>query len=1014
MRGRLSGGRGMPLVEALRSALQPLGGEPCVLLAPGNAWGQGLVKALVRRHKAPAPGVSVMTPLALAQRLAEPGLLDKRLLDEASGAWVLDRILCQEPGRWPSLLRFGAQGPQRFLSVNGRLFQLLLSLRHQPACRQKLALLAQQPGESGLRFKNLASLLAAYESSLAQPPEGGVACLLDEAGLFALALESAGQARALLPSVRLLAAGQQLWPAEQLRFLQALDGALKQAFGAQAGLALLQGPRAELPSKAQLPHLGRLAESGPAPDAESAPLAQALAVGGARPSPALTQGWRFFCAASPSAELREGLRLALDQGAALDEIEALTLSPAETGLAAEMLALAGGPAFTPGYGLPLAQMPAAEGFLCLLGWASAGQSAGLLAAGLRQGWLRLPPGSAEGLKPRDLARALEELSIGFGASRYEPAMLQALAQRNQQASQKPVPPEAFKALQLLAAELLMGLPQGRSLSLAGLASWLRARALKLVALPLDEAGQGHFRGLLHALGELALAAAKAQALPAEEAVELLQKELALRLKPAQAPKPGAIHISQLESGAVAFRPHILLLGLDESRFPGSPSPDPFLAAEELKALGLATPEDRVQARLLCVLQALADLGRPQSLSAGFCSHDAAANREKAASGLGLQIFRLRQPKAGYREYLAACGEPAGLAPRRAEDSLGLMELGLCLGLRGQGDAAGLLEPRSRRGLRAMAARREPGLGSYDSLLAPASIRLEDQRWSATQLDDFLDCPRRWLYAKVLKLRPVEDEPAASDAWLDPAAEGTLMHAFLQWHQSRAMESGQRPSAQECAAAMEALIAEAKLDHAQPGAGLAKPQEEALRRAAHSYPEYLARALEPGWKPEATELELAAAQGGPLQLRLPGGLRIAVGGYIDYAESKDGRWRVWDYKTGKSADFKPGSLEANGAQLLVYLAGLKAWLKERQKSGQAAGAGYLFPSQRGGFARMAFDATAEEAEEKLAGLLAGPFQQAFAAGCFAPTENAGCGYCDFKAACDLNAIKARVSAQKGGG
>jgi sulfatase maturation enzyme AslB (radical SAM superfamily) len=63
--------------------------------------------------------------------------------------------------------------------------------------------------------------------------------------------------------------------------------------------------------------------------------------------------------------------------------------------------------------------------------------------------------------------------------------------------------------------------------------------------------------------------------------------------------------------------------------------------------------------------------------------------------------------------------------------------------------------------------------------------------------------------------------------------------------------------------------------------------------------------------------------------------------------------------------------------------------------------------------MAFESSAEEAEAKLDALLAEPLRQAFEQGSFAPAEDADCSYCDFKAACDASAIKARVKAQRGG-
>jgi hypothetical protein len=77
------------------------------------------------------------------------------------------------------------------------------------------------------------------------------------------------------------------------------------------------------------------------------------------------------------------------------------------------------------------------------------------------------------------------------------------------------------------------------------------------------------------------------------------------------------------------------------------------------------------------------------------------------------------------------------------------------------------------------------------------------------------------------------------------------------------------------------------------------------------------------------------------------------------------------------------------------------------------AGYLFPSQKGGYQRLAFAVDAAQAEDLLEAMLAEPLRNAFEKGCFAPLEKTDCHYCGFKAACDMEAIKARVKAGKGG-
>ncbi|HEX3278476.1 MAG TPA: PD-(D/E)XK nuclease family protein [Thermoleophilaceae bacterium] len=379
----------------------------------------------------------------------------------------------------------------------------------------------------------------------------------------------------------------------------------------------------------------------------------------------------------------------------------------------------------------------------------------------------------------------------------------------------------------------------------------------------------------------------------------------LQVKLGEPPQPDRVQVA--DPGAIRARRFeaVFVCGLQEGEFPGGAQPEPFLPDEDRRALatasGLRLPlrEDRLDRerylfyvccsraeRLLVLSSRTSDEeGTPQARS--FFVEDARelfdpapAHRERGLADVTWTPDEA--PTAGELERAAAAGGPrrSEAAPDRLSD-------------------AALLER----------------LGARDAV-------------SARALENFADCPVKWLVENVLRPRELVPDPEAM-------VRGSYAHQVLQRTFERLRdETGDRRVTPANLPHAERLLAE------EMAAGRSdfklSPKQTRVKAAARRLEVDLLRFLrreaqrDDSFEPAHLEMEFGAEGSPPVELEA--GLRVR--GRIDRVDTSDGMALVIDYKSGKRVDsYKVGSWEAeNRFQAALYMLVVERLLELRAAGG----------------------------------------------------------------------------------
>jgi ATP-dependent helicase/DNAse subunit B len=391
-------------------------------------------------------------------------------------------------------------------------------------------------------------------------------------------------------------------------------------------------------------------------------------------------------------------------------------------------------------------------------------------------------------------------------------------------------------------------------------------------------------------------------LPPERVLSALGE---LRVKLGEPPQPDRVQVA--DPGAIRARRFeaVFVCGLQEGEFPGGASPEPFLPDEDRRALAIASGlrlpvrEDRLDRerylfyvccsraeRLLVLSSRTSDEeGTPQAQS--FFVEDVRDLFDpapaQAARGLSDVTWtpETAPTAAELERALAAAG------PRQSE------------ALPGRLSAAPVLER----------------LGARDAV-------------SARALENFADCPVKWLVQNVLRPRELVPDPEAM-------VRGSYAHQVLQRTFERLREeTGERRVTAATLPVAERLLAE-EMD-AQRSQFKLSPKQTRVKAAARRLEVDLLRFLrreaqrDDSFEPAHLELEFGDDAGSPVELE-PG---LKVRGRIDRVDTSDGMALVIDYKSGKRVEsYKVGSWEAeNRFQAALYMLVVEQLLQLRAAGG----------------------------------------------------------------------------------
>jgi len=323
------------------------------------------------------------------------------------------------------------------------------------------------------------------------------------------------------------------------------------------------------------------------------------------------------------------------------------------------------------------------------------------------------------------------------------------------------------------------------------------------------------------------------------------------------------------------------------------------------------------------------------------------------------------------------------------------------------------------------------LTAYDGFLAGEEARRSlraafaggSRAFTATELEDYANCPLRFFLKHVLKLEEVEEPDLKFE--ISPADRGRIIHRILFLFLDRARRSGKYPLRREAAGQLfeqaERVFEEFERNEPTGLELVWRSEKERMKRILGTFLEW---ELEQEGDFRPVHLEHAFGPSSrDRSVRRPvfitvGKLRLALSGRIDRIDaSEDGRrYRVIDYKTGrKRPGLRDDSLDGGRAlQLPLYILATGEMAKEEGSGGEVESAFYLYVADRGakvGYSTRGWERKMAKLETVLKTMMKGMEE-----GGFFPVAGRSCNYCEMKLACrtsrtTLAAIKSSDPAMK---
>jgi ATP-dependent helicase/nuclease subunit B len=725
-----------------------------------------------------------------------------------------------------------------------------------------------------------------------------------------------------------------------------------------------------------------------------------------------TNRFTMFRATGSLAEVREGFRRILANPEALDRMEIIVSDYEHYAPMIHSHAEALGIEYTLSNGLPLVCCDAGKAAVGILDWIAEGFPAKRLAELLRHGCISLPD---ERWSRADWVRLLEKSGIGWGKERY----LAALRPRRLSEEDR----EQGAALFAYVKIWFDRLPEGNEWNPLFLLRWVSEFVQTYVsARLLDDAHVGA------ALKEMTTRYSASPSVPMqlELAVQYVKEMLAgIRIRTAATPKPGAIHISSLQNGGWSGRKRTWIVGMDERTWSLSAVQDPLLLDQERITLSkhLETAKERAKQVRSERESRLSQIRGEVWLS--YSSFDIGEQKSQGPAFEMLQALRLQAEDLSldFGALERSLGEPHSVMDimHAAELSAPLDGIDEWTGLlresggkRKDGWQANLQTyPALAAGYQAQAFRRNEKLSAYDGWLeivpsTTISNDLDEAQHrniiSVSQLENYASCGLQAYFYYVLKLRPKEIAEFDRSRWLQANERGTLLHDIFRRYLEDVTDMGTKPVMHDrgrLAEITETVIRENALSIPAPNSHVFAKECDEIRRDVEIF--YLHEVGKTD-QPCFFELELAAHDGEPMEIHLPGGIQFKLKGFVDRVDRIGAHeYRIIDYKTGSTSKYKAADYFSGGTQLqhAIYSIAVEQWLHETGKDPEAkvTEAEYYFPTERGRGEKVI---RAQNRREELAAVVA-KLLDSRNRGIYIPAKDRKvCQWCDYQAVCGAHA------------
>jgi ATP-dependent helicase/nuclease subunit B len=489
----------------------------------------------------------------------------------------------------------------------------------------------------------------------------------------------------------------------------------------------------------------------------------------------------------------------------------------------------------------------------------------------------------------------------------------------------------------------------------------RASALDTLAA----ASLGDALGELLALGDFRCSAA--------QSLRFLRERTETVIVGVDRPRPGHLHVSALHAAAIAGRPCLFVVGLEEGRVFPAPFEDPILLDREREHISpaLARSSDRTDESVYAALTRLAAASAQPGVEIclSYSCRDLREYRPTYASWLMLQAYRVTSgnPAAEYKDLREHLGAPKSCVPEAAADALGESRWWLHgVSKAGAPARTDVLRhyPALGAGVAAEAARESPNFTEYDGHVPAAGSVLDPTAGatvSATQLEDAAECPFRHFLKRGLGVDAIESGERDRDVWLDPLLRGSLLHDLYASLLKRSRDDKRRVSVKQD---LDWFLEQGRDTLAKLAVEMPPPSVEVRDRESKFFLDDLElfvegeAALDPSRSPVGFEVSFgraddvdgeALAQAEPITIDLGGGRSLKLVGRIDRIDQVGpSSFEILDYKTGGYWPDDWKGTFAGGTRLQHALYGLAAveMLKRKYPKAQVNAAEYYFSSAKG--------------------------------------------------------------------
>jgi ATP-dependent helicase/nuclease subunit B len=463
------------------------------------------------------------------------------------------------------------------------------------------------------------------------------------------------------------------------------------------------------------------------------------------------------------------------------------------------------------------------------------------------------------------------------------------------------------------------------------------------------------------------------------------------------PRPGCLYVAPVRSGGHSGRGHTFIIGLDDSRFPGTGRQDPLILDSERGRISeeLPTGAGRLAGEVQDFARLLARLRGNVTL--GYCCLSLTDDREMFPSPVVLSAYRILEKRDGDQGDLGRwAGAPVSFAPSSPGRCIDATEWWLsrtCGEVELKDIEATISSAFGNlgRGLAAVSARASDLFTEYDGYVPEAGYACDPAaRWghvlSASRLETLARCPLEYFFKYILDIEPPEEFEIDPTAWLDQSKKGLLLHSAYREFMRRLIAQGGRPDFERDMPLLKRIIdaqivswearrpapSRAMLERDRGELYLAGriflQEEERYCRSAT--PAYCEAAI--GIGPEAQGTPLDCPE--PVALLLPGVGTVKVSGRVDRIDELlpegSGLYAVWDYKTGGSERYDLADPFDQGRRLqgVIYLELAGARLGELHPGAKVVKFGYFFPSARAHGERLEWESHELDAGRSVVSLL----------------------------------------------